>query len=231
MALQLDDFLVTGRTFEEYVAFFNLDIEAMHGLKVLDCPSGVSGFVAVANRKGVSAQGCDLLYEFSRDDLLAHARRSIELIYKDTAWMQGHNFTFYGSLEGHRRCRESALERFEADYNCRRYRYGRLPLLEYPDESFDLLLSSHLLFVYDDRLDLAFHIDAITEMLRVAKEVRIFPLIDFNNSRQHENEHFSPFVRAVQERFDASIRKVPFEFQPGGGYMMQIRRPENSLCD
>lgn len=231
MALQLDDFLVTGRTFEEYVAFFDLDIEAMHGLKVLDCPSGVSGFVSAANRRGISAQGCDLLYERSRDDLIAQARRSIDLIYKDTAWMEGHNFSFYGSREGHRSCREGALERFEADYNCRRYRYGRLPKLAYEDDSFDLLLSSHLLFVYDDRLDLSFHMEAISEMLRIAKEVRIFPLVDFKNSRQHENENLSPLVAAVLERFEATIRKVPFEFQPGAGQMMQILRPDARLCD
>ncbi len=66
---------------------------------------------------------------------------------------------------------------------------------------------SHLLFVYDDRLDLAFHIAAITEMLRVAREVRIFPL-----------------VAEVMAHFGAEIVEVGFEFQPRADAMMRITR-------
>ncbi len=40
MALQLEDFLITGRTFDEYAAFFDLDIGRLKGKKVLDCPGG-----------------------------------------------------------------------------------------------------------------------------------------------------------------------------------------------
>lgn len=40
MSLQLDDFLITGRTFEEYAAFFDLDAETMKDRRILDCPSG-----------------------------------------------------------------------------------------------------------------------------------------------------------------------------------------------
>ena len=46
------------------------------------------------------------------------------------------------------------------------------------DDSFDLALCSHLLFLYTDHLDAAFHIAAVQELLRVAGEVRIFPAAD-----------------------------------------------------
>jgi len=41
-----------------------------------------------------------------------------------------------------------------------------------------------------DNLSLDFHIQSIDEMIRVAKGVRIFPPLDFNNNE-------SPYVEAV----------------------------------
>jgi hypothetical protein len=68
MSLQLDDFLITGRTFEEYAAFFDLNTETMKNMRVLDCPSGASSFIAEAKRRGIAA-GCDILYCYDRDAL------------------------------------------------------------------------------------------------------------------------------------------------------------------
>ena len=63
MSLQLDNILITGRVYEEYIAFFDLDIKELRGKKVLDCPSGVSSFVANAKDAGVEAIGTDILYK------------------------------------------------------------------------------------------------------------------------------------------------------------------------
>ncbi len=224
MALHLEDFLITGRTFDEYAAFFSLDIQELKGKKILDCPSGVSGFVAEAVRRGIDAHGCDILYGFDIEAIGAQAQKSITKIYEDTSWMEGYNFSFYGSARGHRHCRESALAAFQADFTPERYRFEELPKLSYADDSFDLLLSSHLLFVYDDRLDLDFHIASIAEMLRVAREVRLFPLVDFKNSRKNEADNFSPLVAEITQRFDAEIIPVGFEFQPGADFMMRLKQ-------
>ena len=224
MALHLEDFLITGRTFDEYAAFCSLDIQELKGKKILDCPSGVSGFVAEAVRRGIDAHGCDILYGFDIETITAQAEKSIDKIYEDTAWTAGHSFAFYGSVKGHRQCRESALAAFKSDLNPQRYRFETLPKLTYEDNSFDLLLSSHLLFVYDDRLDLDFHIASITEMLRVAREVRLFPLVDFKDSRRNEPDNFSPLVAEITRRFDAEIIPVGFEFQPGAGFMIRLKR-------
>lgn len=42
MTLQLENIAITGRTFEEYSAFFDLTLEDVKDKKVLDCPSGAS---------------------------------------------------------------------------------------------------------------------------------------------------------------------------------------------
>jgi len=60
-----------------------------------------------------------------------------------------------------------------------------LPTLPFPDRSFDLVLSSHLLFSYTDRLDVAFHLAALLELARVSRgQVRVFPLVDYNGHPQ-----------------------------------------------
>jgi ubiquinone/menaquinone biosynthesis C-methylase UbiE len=116
------------------------------------------------------------------------------------------------------------LESFCSDYNTADYWFAELPKLPYRDDSFDLVLSSHLLFVYDDRLDEAFHEASIIEMLRVSKEVRIFPLVDYKNSRMNEKENLSPLVYKIATKFGGEIVKIDFEFQSGAGYMLRIKR-------
>lgn len=224
MSLQLDDFLITGRTFEEYVTFFDLNVETMKDMRVLDCPSGASSFIAEAKRRGIAAQGCDILYCYDHNALRLQGEKSIEKIYADTSWMADNNFDFYHSIEKHKEHRTGALEAFYADYNTTDYWFAELPKLPYRDDSFDLVLSSHLLFVYDDRLNEAFHETSITEMLRIGKEVRIFPLVDYKNSRVYELDNLSPFVYRISEKFGGEIVKVGFEFQKNAGYMLKIKR-------
>jgi SAM-dependent methyltransferase len=224
MSLELDDFLITGRTFEEYAAFFAFDAASMRNMRVLDCPSGASSFVATAKSYGIVAKGCDILYRYDLAALFLQGEKSIEKIYADTSWMAENNFAFYHSIERHKEHRKGALELFYTDYNTEDYHFTELPRLPYKDESFDLILSSHLLFVYDDKLDLAFHEATITEMLRVAKEVRIFPLVDYKNSHADKAQNLSPFAYEIAKKFGGEILKVDFEFQKNAGYMMRIRR-------
>ena len=222
MSLQLDDFLITGRTFDEYAAFFNLNIADLIDKKILDCPSGASSFVAEAQSKGLNTKACDILYQFEIDKIYARGKKSIELIYKDISWAAENDFNFYGSIENHRQHRENALANFYSHYNDKDYLFTTLPELPFEDDSFDLILSSHLLFVYDDRLDLDFHIKSIESMLRVAKEVRIFPLVDYKNSRVKLQDNFSPFVPEIMKTFGATLEKVNFEFQKGADMMIKI---------
>ncbi len=74
-----------------------------------------------------------------------------------------------------------ALGRFVKDLMQNRkkgiYKYAELPDLPYPDNAFKLVLSSHFLFLYGDRLDLDFHSNCLKELFRVCSgEIRIYPL-------------------------------------------------------
>jgi hypothetical protein len=78
-----------------------------------------------------------------------------------------------------------------------RYVEAALPNLPFEDDRFDLALSSHLLFFYSEHLDEQFHKDAIDEMLRVAKEVRIFPVVTLGNL---SSPHLEPVVTSLREK-------------------------------
>ena len=71
-------------------------------------------------------------------------------------------------------------------------------------------------------LDLQFHISAIREMCRVAREARIFPLLRLGAKP-------SPHVPGVVEHFgnagyEVDIVTVIYEFQRGGNKMLRIRK-------
>jgi len=51
-----------------------------------------------------------------------------------------------------------------AQYKGERYIKAALPELPFNDNNFDLVLSSHLLFLYEDRLGYDFHRDSILDL-------------------------------------------------------------------
>ena len=225
MTLNLENIAITGRTFEEYSSFFDLKLEDLKDKKVLDCPSGASSFVSTLKQNDIDVIGVDLLYEFDIESIETQGYKTIEKIYQDTSWMDVYKMDFYKSKENHRNHRENALKAFVNDFNKKDYIFAKLPNLPFENKEFDLALSSHLLFVYDNMLDYEFHKNSILEMLRVSKEVRIFPLVDFKNSKVLEEKNFSPFVYKILEElkdFKCEIVKVDFEFQPKANYYLKI---------
>jgi hypothetical protein len=92
-----------------------------------------------------------------------------------------------------------------------------LPNLDLADGQFDLALCSHFLFLYSDEFSQEFHVQAVGEMLRVANEVRIFPLLNMKGRR-------SKYVEGVAGRFNTTIERVDYEFQRGGNEMLRVRR-------
>jgi ubiquinone/menaquinone biosynthesis C-methylase UbiE len=122
----------------------------------------------------------------------------------------------------------SAMDDFLADFDLGklhgRYVQSELPTLPFENKRFDIALSSHFLFLYSAHLSIKFHIQAIQEMLRVAREARIFPLLALDGTP-------SPYLKPVTEHFSTSgcsvnVVRVAYEFQRGGNEMLLIRTRE-----
>ena len=137
-------------------------------------------------------------------------------------------WTSIQSLEELQRVRMDAMDQFLADYETGksqgRYIDAGLPELPFADHSFDLALCSHFLFLYSDQLGEPFHHAAVLELCRVARDVRIFPLLALGGIR-------SPLLAGATATLreagcDVTVEPVPYEFQRGGNEMMRIKAPK-----
>lgn len=214
-----------GRRFDEYEAFLALKNIAS-GASILDAGGGPSSFAAEAAAQGFDVTASDPIYAISGDDI---RRRFDEAAVAMRAGMRLASYrfrwNFYGSEERVHQRRRDALELFLADYGrygARRYVPASLPELPFADNEFALALSSHFLFLYGDELDGALHMAAVRELLRVAREVRIFPLINLDG---RPSSHLPVVIRDLERGgFEPELVSVPFEFQIGATQMLRVRK-------
>lgn len=219
------NYLISARSFEEYLAMFALTELDLRG-DILDCPGGGASFTArAAALDGVRAVAVDPVYATPAADL---ARLVIDETERGTAHTAAgadrYVWDFFGDTNGHRSSRQRSASLFADDLlaHPQRYLTAALPTLPYADGSFDLVLSSHFLFTYADRLDLAFHRQALNELHRVTRgEARIFPVLD------QAGRSLGALVDQLRADLQATgvasdIRNVPYEFQRGGNQMLVL---------
>lgn len=227
--MKLDDVVPWGRSFDEYVAMFDLSANDLSG-RILDCGAGPASFAAEAAARGYKVTACDPIYQFSA----AEIERRVEeiaptMVAQMQAEQQGYRWDRLGSPAAVGVLRRAAMQRFVDDFpvgrSAGRYVEAALPNLPFPDAAFDLALASHFLFLYATQLSSAFHAAAVAELLRVAGEVRIFPLIDLEGRR---SVHVAPVVAALSAQgYRAEIVPVRYEFRRGANEMLLITRPES----
>ncbi len=242
----LNDVAFYGRTFDEYVEMFNLDPDKMPGMRILDCASGPASFSAEAKQLGIYAFACDPMYVHTSQDLIPRAADDIKLCIRKSGAHQALFETSANSINeksSHYVAeKQRAIFTFSRDYTDGkaegRYIAGRLPDLPFASNSFDLVLSAHLLFVYasrtnggmleDDRFSLGFHIESIMEMLRVSRnEVRIYPL-------KGPNSTGTPLLNAVLEflrraNIETELIGVNYKDIVGADKMLRIKKKKEKL--
>lgn len=226
MSIQYESIVPWGRSYAEYRRMFMLSEDDSHKT-ILGCGDGPASFNRVMHKNGHRAISIDPIYHFSA----AQIRERIDKTAEDVlSQMRGNTDKFIwseiGSLEELKNIRMKAMNEFLDDYEQgkeeNRYIAAELPVLPFGDDIFELALSSHFLFLYSDHLSLEFHFAAIDEMLRVAKEVRIYPLVDLNAVR-------SPYLIPVMDRYQVADYtviedKVDYQFQKGADTMLRIIR-------
>jgi SAM-dependent methyltransferase len=205
---------------------FDLSAADLSG-RILGCGDGPASFNAVATRAGARVVSVDPLYELGPEQIRARIDETFADVIGQTEREQ-HRFVWdaIGSVEELGRVRMAAMNEFLADFTAGRaegrYVAGELPELPFPDGAFDLAISSHLLLFYAEQLDLGFHRAAVRDLLRVAPDVRIFPVVDVNARR---SPHLDALLEELRgEGYAVEVRRVPYEFQRGGNEMLRIRR-------
>lgn len=226
MAFELRDIVPWGRSFDEYRRMFALTSTDLE-LAIVGCADGPSSFNAELARQGNQIVSVDPLYHLSAAELEARiAETADEVIAQTAAHQDQFVWTTIPDVETLRQTRLGAMETFLADYELGkrqgRYVAAELPELPFRDRAFDLALCSHFLFLYSAQLDMETHIAMIEEMLRVAAEARIFPLLDLNAEKSVHVEPVVDHLRAAGYR--TKIGPVPYEFQKGGNEMLKVYR-------
>jgi len=222
----LDEVVPWGRSFEEYRRMFALSDGDLQR-RIVDCGAGPASFNVQATRLGARVISCDPLYRWEADEIRERIAATYDVILAETRRNQNEFvWNAIASVDALGSLRMAAMEDFLADFNtgkmAGRYVDAALPELPFLDASFDIALSSHLLFLYTDQLDDMFHFLAVRELCRIAAEVRIFPLLALGGARSRFVE---PIVQVFTHLgFWVTIERVAYEFQRGGNEMMRIRR-------
>ncbi len=221
----IDSVYPWGRSLDEYRRMFALTDEDLNGC-IAGCADGPASFNAEMLQRGGRVVSFDPLYQFTT----AEIRRRIDLTFPQLIEWARQNMHLFALDKIHSSAdlyqqRLATMDRFLADYDAGkaagRYVVAALPKLPAADRHFDLALCSHFLFLYSEQFTLEFHLDAITEMLRIASEVRVFPLLDFGGQRSC---HVEPVLDLLAQRgLQTSIEQVPYEVQRGGNQMLRIR--------
>lgn len=225
MEFRYQDIVPWGRSFDEYLDMFDLSEEDLTR-DIVGVGDGPASFNVRMFQRGTPIVSVDPIYQYSETEL----RQRIQETYEDVIAQARQNkdkfvWTKFSSVDELAKIRMQAMEEFCRDFEegkqQGRYLDASLPNLPFPDKRFDLVLSSHFLFLYSANLDLAFHLQSLRELLRIGTEVRIFPIVDVNSNP-------SPFLSPVidelkKEDIACSVERVPYHFQKTGNEMLRLK--------
>jgi hypothetical protein len=226
MAVKLSNVIPFGRSLHEYQALFNLSKSDLER-QILGVADGPASFNAEATALGKQVTSIDPLYELNGAEILQRFNDVVDDVIQQVKATPGDwVWSYHHSPEDLRNNRVQAIHRFLEDYELgkaqNRYQIGTLPKLNLLDNSYDLVLCSHFLFLYSEHYDFDFHLASIQEMLRVGQEVRIFPLVTLMLNR---SPYLDAIVQSLREmNYSVTIQATTYELQKGGNELLRICR-------
>ncbi|MCL4862074.1 MAG: hypothetical protein KJZ93_21845 [Caldilineaceae bacterium] len=230
MPFTLDQVVPWGRSLDEYRRLFGLSEQDLAG-SILGVGDGPASFNAEMTAQGRRVLSVDPLYAFSAAEIGRRIDETYDRVV-DQLWPILDSYVWRDFADPHAlgRHRLATMQRFLADYEVGRsqgrYVAGSLPTLDFADNQFDLALCSHLLFLYSEQLSYEFHLAAVKEMCRVAREARIFPLLDL---AVQPSRHLAPLrAELTGQGYQVTIAPVDYEFQRGGNRMMVVSKQRSN---
>jgi len=194
--------------------------------RILGCGDGPASVNAELHALGAKRYlSIDPIYVFSGGEIESRVRETYDSIVSQAKHdADRYLWNHFPDPDTLGQARLAAMTRFLKDYESGRtegrYIAGSLPTLPFTNAEFDLCLCSHLLFLYTEQLSFDFHLAAMLEQLRVAREVRVFPLLDL---ACRKSAHLDPIRRALDDRgYACELVKVAHEFQRGANEMLRV---------
>ena len=228
--MKLEEIIPWGRSFDEYRRMFALSDADLAG-RILGCGDGPASFNAEANAQGHHIVSCNPIFAFQAAEIGRRVEECHATVLSHVRSNTGNYvWTRFRDPEHLGECRLTAMRTFLADFDCgrheRRYVTASLPALPLADGQFTLAVVSHLLFLYSEHLNENFHIAAVEELLRVAVELRVFPILDLD---RQVSRYVGPVCdRLMRAGLAVEVVAVDYEFQKAenhaGNRMLRVRR-------
>lgn len=223
MAFELSKVVPWGRTLEEYKLMFTLSEDDLKK-SVASFGDGPASVNAEMKKLNYNVVSFDPIYAFTKEQLVGRIQETKDIVMEQTR-KNKENFcwTTIKDLNELEKIRMDAMNNFILDFEEglkeNRYIPHELPnKTSFPERHFDIGLSSHFLLLYS-QLGLDFHIKAIDEMLRICKEVRIFPILDLDAKVSTLLEEI---IKHYNNKYNVSLIETNYEFQKGGNKMLLI---------
>ncbi len=215
-----------SHTLAEYQAMFNL-LDLKPCASILHYRAGSSSLAAELAASQHAVTAVDPFYVNSYTELKEKSLRHFKLAMEEIACFKDQfSWRFFENYQALEEAWQKALELFFADFEegqqVGRYIAAEPLALPFETGQFDIALSSYSLFNLsaEPKASKEFLLQPIKALCRVAREVRIFPLLD---ARGEISPLLGPVISQLQqENYSIELKQVSFDFQPGGNAMMCV---------
>ncbi len=226
MPFHLHEAVPWGRNLEEYDEIFAIHA-IPRGARILDVAAGPASFAAEANADGWRVTAADPLYVSSAAAISERFQAARTLVMEQiNRNLSGYRWDRIGTPRRLEARRVETMRAFLKDFERHggdRYVEASLPKLPFADAAFDVALCSHFLFLNEATQGRAFTLASVKEMLRVAREIRLFPLVRMDG----QSSRLLPQILAsvARQGHSATIEAVDWSFQIGATHRLVVRRP------
>lgn len=213
-----------GQHLDEYQDMFALSDEDL-SKSFLEYNSGVSAFNLELHKRGGNCVSCDPWYKLEKTSLQDKIETSFnERLIQLENNLENLDISRYGSFNDLIKYRRAGVASFLADFpqgfEQKNYISFANDDLPYPDFKFDFALVANNFFADLDYQTVDYHIAKIKELARVAKDVRIFPLVD---TAGEPSNLLGPIIMGLyQDNFAVEVKDVAYYLQHRGNAMLRV---------
>lgn len=214
-----------GHHVAEYQDMFDLNAHDLT-LPLLEYGCGPSAINAALHQKNSWVISVDPLFSLSKPQLFEKVMLMFDARVQEIKNNQGVvlNVSAFGGLDAFIAMRRQGLDDFFKDYEQgliqERYRSTSIDLLPFADFTFHLALSSHYFFAGETRPSVEEDLVKIKALARLAKEVRIFPLLTQPGVL---SPALGPVLLGLQhDNYGVEVREVSCALYPAGNAMLRV---------
>lgn len=213
-----------GHSVDDYHEQFDLTQDELNS-RILEYGCGPSAVNSTQTKAQQVVVSCDPLFVLDKDTLNSKVSMIFAGMTEEVMKFSEHfDFSQCGGFDNLVRNRQKGINEFIADYEKGKAEGRYVGITDYhlpfTDFSFDFALVSHYLFAELDDQTIDFHLEVIRELARVAKEVRIFPLID---REENTSSLLGPVLLGLQQdNYGVEVREVSHHLHKLGNAMLRV---------